>query len=91
MKPSIGKHSQSFYGSNASTGVYPVNDEQDRLNRIMQEPIENLISNMNDFSRPLSSKYNMGGLVSNKLLFKRSNRRKERAMTAGHNKRHGGG
>jgi len=45
-KPSMGGKqvgSQSFYGSNASTGVYPVNDEQDRVNRIMQEPIENLM------------------------------------------------
>ena len=85
-KPSTGKQgaSQSFYGSNASTGVYPVNDEQDRVNRIMQEPIENLITNMNNLSRPVSSKFNLN-LQSNKMLFpKRYNRKKERAMTAGH-------
>ena len=39
---------------------------------------------MNNLSRPVSSKFNMN-LVSNKLLIpKRSLKRKERAMTAGH-------
>ena len=42
LKASVGKQSQSAYGSNASTGAYLVNDEQDRVNRIMHEPIENL-------------------------------------------------
>lgn len=39
---------------------------------------------MTDLSRPVSSKFNMN-LQSNKMLFpKRYNRKKERAMTAGH-------
>ena len=45
-----------FGGSNASTGDYfiPPNDEAERINQIMQEPIENLLSNMDQLSRPIS-------------------------------------
>lgn len=42
------------------------------------------MANMNNLSRPVSSKFNMN-LISNKMLMpKRSVKKKERAMTAGH-------
>lgn len=54
------KNSQShFGGSNASTGDYwmPPNDEAERINQIMHEPIENLLTNMDQLSRPISQRY----------------------------------
>ena len=48
----LGIHAKNSYsqfgGSNASTGEYFIapNDEAERINQIMQEPIENLLSNM---------------------------------------------
>lgn len=85
QKISVGKQSQSAYGSNASTGAYLVNDEQDRVNRIMHEPIENLLTNMNNLSRPVSSKHTMNMLRASRRMppYKA---KKERAMTAGHDK-----
>ena len=75
------------FGSNASTKD---NEEMLRFNQIMNAPIENLLCNMNNLSRPVSSNYNnmmkstrqiprygpkIGSLI----------KKKERAMTA-HNK-----
>jgi hypothetical protein len=59
--------------SNASTKGY---EEMNRYNQIMHEPIENLVANMENLSRPLSSGQSMYGIKQLK---------KERAMTA-HNK-----
>lgn len=65
-------------------------DEVQRYNKIMQEPIENLITNMDLLSRPVSSK-NHTGFQSNqanrygKYGGSKSGFKKERAMTA-HNK-----
>lgn len=66
-----------------------------RFNQIMQEPIENLIANMDQLSRPTSSKNNIygnKGLSSavggkrQRLFEKGGNIKKERALTAGGNK-----
>lgn len=35
----------------------PPNDEAERINQIMQEPIENLLTNMDQLSRPISQRY----------------------------------
>lgn len=51
----------------------------------MHEPIENLLSNMGRLSRPVSSKH-VGGLVSGSRRIPPIKAKKERAMTAGHNK-----
>jgi hypothetical protein len=59
--------------SNASTKGF---EEMNRYNQIMQEPIENLMANMNYLSRPMSS-HNM---IQANNTFKN-----KRAMTA-HNK-----
>lgn len=42
------------FKSNASTKAFQ-NEEIQRLNKIMNEPIDNLIENMNMYSRPISS------------------------------------
>lgn len=84
-KVSVGKQSQSAYGSNASTGAYMANDEQDRVNRIMHEPIENLLTNMNHLSRPVSSKHNLNMLRASRRM-PPYRAKKERAMTAGNDK-----
>jgi hypothetical protein len=42
------------FKSNASTKAFQ-NEEIQRLNFIMNEPIDNLIENMNSYSRPVSS------------------------------------
>ena len=85
LKASIGKQTHSAYGSNASTKAFYVNDEQERVNRIMHEPIENLISNMNNLSRPVSSKHTINMLTAQRRINPYRNK-KERAMTAGNDK-----
>lgn len=77
-----GKQSASAYGSNASTGAYMLNDEQDRMNRIMHEPIENLLSNMNNLSRPVSSVHNLNLVRGGRKVPPYRSKKKERAMTA---------
>ena len=45
--------------SNASTGeefLGPINEEVERVNIIMNEPIENLLVNLEHLSRPISTK-----------------------------------
>ena len=74
------------FGSNASTKD---NEEMLRFNKIMNAPIENLISDMNRLSRPVSSNYN--NLIKSTKAIPRYGQKigslikKERAMTA-HNK-----
>jgi hypothetical protein len=73
------------YASNASTKDALVNEELQRFNLIMHEPIDNLLNNMEELSRPVSQgklKNNamslalrMGGQQSGFL-------KKERASTA---------
>jgi hypothetical protein len=49
--------------SNASTGeefVGPVNEEAERINIIMNEPIENLLTNLEHLRRPISTRAGVG-------------------------------
>lgn len=59
-KQSMGGQTGSLsFKSNASTREYQ-NEEIERINKIMNEPIENLVTNINDYQqRPFSS--NFGG------------------------------
>lgn len=86
MRKSMQKNAQSYYdGSNASTGDYFINEEADRINKIMKEPIEQLIQNMDKLSRPFSSEFRLHfGNQPNKQKPPLSKQlKKERAMTAG--------
>jgi hypothetical protein len=76
------------FKSNASTKAFQ-NEEIQRLNKIMNEPIDNLIENMNVYSRPISSSKQPTNISVNNLgknskagipSIKKS--KKERAMTA---------
>ena len=72
-------------------------DEQQRVDQIMREPIENLISNMDALSRPVSSKHQIplnsmvkykqkGRGMNNQMVMPQARPvRKSRALTA-HNK-----
>ena len=54
-KTNAAKTGSISFKSNASTKEFHNNEEAQRFNKIMNEPIENLISNMNQLSRPVSS------------------------------------
>ena len=90
QKPHKNAASSIDHHSNASTKDMQMYDEVQRYNKIMQEPIENLITNMDLLSRPVSSK-NVTGFQSNqanrysKYGASKGGFKKERAMTA-HNK-----
>lgn len=51
----------------------------------MHEPIENLLTNMNNLSRPVSSKHNLNMLRASRRMPPYRGK-KERAMTAGNDK-----
>lgn len=83
------------FKSNASTKAFQ-NEEIQRINKIMNEPIDNLIINMGAYSRPVSSSKHMTNLSQqNFAKFNKSGvgmpslkMKKERAMTAHHKPNH---
>lgn len=84
--------------SNASTReFYAGVEERDRAKKIMQEPIESLVfgsnTNIHSGTRPIShelKKPSKSSRKGNMNIINNFASKKERAMTAGHNKRHGG-
>lgn len=86
-----GQNASISYPSNASTKDLLVNEEIQRVNKIMQEPVESLIQNLDKLSRPLSSHKMMGraGYGTNYGSRGWPHLKKERASTA-HNKQFGG-
>lgn len=73
------------YASNASTKDALMNEELQRFNIIMQEPIDNLLNNMEELSRPVSQGKLKNNAISLALRIgskKSGFLKKERASTA---------